>query len=78
MVETFVHVAPYAIAFSLPMALFGAVLLYALRRFSLAVAMTVLVLIPLAATLVGVLVSRASCSPRSSRSRWWSASPSQP
>lgn len=56
MFVTFSHVAPYAIGFSLPVALLGALLLFAMRRrASLALAMTVLVLIPLAATLVGVL-----------------------
>lgn len=56
MFVTFSHVAPYAIGFSLPVALLGAALLFAMRRrASLALAMTVLVLIPLAATLVGVL-----------------------
>lgn len=49
------HVAPYAIAFSLPVALLGLVLMYWLHRFSLATALTVLVLVPLAATLVGML-----------------------
>jgi signal transduction histidine kinase len=56
MLETLAHVFPFAIAFSLPIALLGAGVLYALRRLSLAVAMAVLVLIPLAATLAGVLV----------------------
>lgn len=55
MLGLFAHVFPYAIAFSLPIALLGAALLYALRRLSLVVAMAVLVLIPLAATLAGVL-----------------------
>jgi signal transduction histidine kinase len=53
--ETLAHVAPFAIAFSLPVALLGAALLYQLRRAPLAAAMAVLVLIPLVATLVGVL-----------------------
>lgn len=55
MLETFAHVAPYAVAFSLPVAVLGAVVLYVLRRAPLSVAMTVLVLIPIAATLGGVL-----------------------
>lgn len=49
------HVAPYAIGFSLPVALFGAALLYVLRQRSLATALTVLVMVPMAATLVGLL-----------------------
>ena len=50
-----VHVAPYALAFSLPVALLGAVVLHALRHRRLATSTTVLVLTPLAATLAGVL-----------------------
>jgi signal transduction histidine kinase len=49
------HVAPYAIGLSLPVALVGAGLLYVLRRRSLATTLTVLVLVPLVATLAGVL-----------------------
>jgi signal transduction histidine kinase len=49
------HIAPYAIAFTLPIALLGAVLLQWLRERSLATSMTVLVLVPLLATAVGVL-----------------------
>lgn len=49
------HVAPYAIGLSLPVALLGAGLLYVLRKRSLTTALTVLVLVPLAATLAGVL-----------------------
>jgi signal transduction histidine kinase len=49
------HVTPYAVAFSLPVALAGALLLQRLYRRSLATAMTVLVLVPLVATFVGVL-----------------------
>ncbi|MEU5852365.1 sensor histidine kinase [Saccharopolyspora shandongensis] len=49
------HVAPYAIGLSLPVALTGAGLLYALRHRSLATTLTVLVLTPLLATLAGVL-----------------------
>ncbi|GAA2362194.1 HAMP domain-containing sensor histidine kinase [Saccharopolyspora halophila] len=49
------HVAPYAIGLSLPVALLGAGLLYLLRQRSLATALTVLVLVPLLATLAGVL-----------------------
>jgi signal transduction histidine kinase len=49
------HVTPYAVAFSLPVAVVGALLLNRLRKRSLATAMTVLVLVPLVATFVGVL-----------------------
>ena len=49
------HVLPYAIGLSLPVALLGAALLYVLRQRSLATALTVLVLVPLLATLTGVL-----------------------
>lgn len=49
------HVAPYAIGLSLPVALIGAGLLYLLRHRSLATALTVLVLVPLLATMAGVL-----------------------
>ncbi|MGH3486939.1 MAG: sensor histidine kinase [Actinopolymorphaceae bacterium] len=50
-----VHVAPYAVAFSLPVALAGAIVLHQLRNRRLATSMTVLVLTPLAATLAGVV-----------------------
>lgn len=49
------HVVPYAVGLSLPVALLGAGLLYLLRRRSLATTLTALVLVPLAATLAGVL-----------------------
>ncbi|MCI2422669.1 HAMP domain-containing histidine kinase [Saccharopolyspora sp. K220] len=49
------HVVPYAVGLSLPVALVGAGLLYVLRQRSLATALTVLVLVPLVATLAGVL-----------------------
>jgi signal transduction histidine kinase len=49
------HIAPYAVAFSLPVALLGALALRLLREKSLATAMTVLVLVPLTATYIGVL-----------------------
>ena len=55
MVTELMHIAPYAIAFTLPIALLGLVLLQWLRERSLATSMTVLVLVPLAATAVGVL-----------------------
>ncbi|WP_192756433.1 sensor histidine kinase [Actinopolymorpha pittospori] len=50
-----VHVAPYAVAFSLPVALAGSAALHKLRRRGLATSTTVLVLTPLVATLAGVL-----------------------
>jgi signal transduction histidine kinase len=50
-----VHVAPYAIGFSLPVALAGAWLLARLRRGSITTAMTVLVLVPLAALIAGLV-----------------------
>ena len=50
-----VHVAPYAIAFSLPVAVAGALVLHRLRNHRLATSTTVLVLTPLLATLAGVL-----------------------
>ena len=49
------HVAPYAIGCSLPVALAGALLLTRFRRGSITAAMTVLVLVPLAATIAGVV-----------------------
>jgi signal transduction histidine kinase len=49
------HIAPYAVLFSLPPALLGGLALRLARRSSLATAMTVLALVPLFATFVGVL-----------------------
>lgn len=49
------HILPVALLFAVPVALLGALLLYVLRRGSLARTLTVLVLIPVVATLVGVL-----------------------
>lgn len=49
------HILPFALAFALPVALLGALALYRLRNGSLATSLTVLVLIPVVATLVGVL-----------------------
>nr|WP_240942740.1 HAMP domain-containing sensor histidine kinase [Planosporangium thailandense] len=58
------HIAPYAVAFSLPVAVLGALALRLLRDRSLTTAMTVLVLVPLTATFVGVLgVARFMFSP---------------
>ena len=50
-----VHIAPYAIAFSLPVALLGVLLLRGLQDRSLATSMTILAIIPLLATFIGVL-----------------------
>jgi signal transduction histidine kinase len=50
-----VHVAPYAIGCSLPVALLGAVLLARFHRGSITAALTVLVLVPLVATMAGVV-----------------------
>ncbi|EQD82600.1 histidine kinase [Saccharopolyspora erythraea D] len=55
MLTELTHVVPYAIGLSLPAALVGAAVLYVLRGRSLTTALTVLVLVPLAATLTGVL-----------------------
>nr|WP_189061907.1 HAMP domain-containing sensor histidine kinase [Longimycelium tulufanense] len=55
MVIDFTHVIPYAVGFSLPIALLGALALYRLRGGSLTAALTVLALTPVAATLAGVL-----------------------
>ncbi|SDX82269.1 Signal transduction histidine kinase [Amycolatopsis xylanica] len=49
------HILPFALMFALPVAAIGAVVLYLLRRGSLASTMTVLVVIPVLATLAGVL-----------------------
>lgn len=49
------HILPFALAFALPVALVGGLLLYWLRRGSLATTLTVLVLIPVLATFAGVL-----------------------
>jgi signal transduction histidine kinase len=48
-------ILPLALAFALPVALIGGLLLYWLRRGALATTLTVLVLIPVLATLAGVL-----------------------
>lgn len=49
------HILPLALAFALPVGLVGGLVLYWLRRRSLATSLTVLVLIPVLATLSGVL-----------------------
>ncbi|TNC23690.1 sensor histidine kinase [Amycolatopsis alkalitolerans] len=48
-------ILPWALAFAVPVAAVGGLMLYVLRRGSLATTMTVLVLIPVLATLSGVL-----------------------
>ena len=48
-------VVPVALAFSLPVALVGALMLHRMRRRSITAAVTVLVLVPVAASLVGVV-----------------------
>jgi signal transduction histidine kinase len=49
------HVGPVALLCTLPVALLGALLLHYMRRYSITAAVTVLVLVPVAATLAGVL-----------------------
>ncbi|HJQ46550.1 MAG TPA: HAMP domain-containing sensor histidine kinase [Amycolatopsis sp.] len=49
------HILPLALAFALPVALLGGLVLYRLRRGSLATTLTVLVLVPVLATFAGVL-----------------------
>lgn len=55
MLTNALHIAPWAVLFSLPAVLLGALLLYRLRHRSLAASMAVLVLVPLVAEVVGVL-----------------------
>jgi signal transduction histidine kinase len=54
-IGTLLASVPLALAFSVPVALVGAVLLTRMRRRSLTAAVTVLVLVPVAATLAGVI-----------------------
>ncbi|WP_246281598.1 sensor histidine kinase [Fodinicola acaciae] len=56
MLTLFLHVAPLALIATLPVVLLGSVLLHRMRRHSIATAMAVLVLVPVVATLTGVLV----------------------
>jgi signal transduction histidine kinase len=49
------HVGPIALLCTLPVALLGALLLHRMRRYSITAAVTVLVLVPVAARLAGVL-----------------------
>ncbi len=53
--EQALAVIPVALAFSVPVALLGALLLHRTRRRSITTAVTVLVLVPVAASLVGVV-----------------------
>lgn len=53
--EDFLHVAPLALLFTLPIVLVGAWLLHRMRRRSITTALAVLVLVPMVATLVSVL-----------------------
>lgn len=55
MIEMLLASVPLALAFSVPVALLGALLLTRMRRSSLTAAVTVLVLVPVAATLSGVI-----------------------
>jgi signal transduction histidine kinase len=52
----FLHVAPLALASTLPMVLIGSLILQRMRRQSIATALAVLVLVPVVATLTGVLL----------------------
>ncbi len=53
--DELLHVGPVALLCTLPVALVGALLLHYMRRRSITAAVTVLVLVPVAATLAGVL-----------------------
>ncbi|MGH3997052.1 MAG: sensor histidine kinase, partial [Pseudonocardiaceae bacterium] len=55
MLDELRHVGPVALLCTLPVALLGALLLHYMRRYSITAAVTVLVLVPVAATLAGVL-----------------------
>ncbi|HET9256973.1 MAG TPA: HAMP domain-containing sensor histidine kinase [Pseudonocardiaceae bacterium] len=55
MLDELRHVLPIALLCTLPVALLGALLLHRMRRHSITAAVTVLVLVPVAATLAGVL-----------------------
>jgi signal transduction histidine kinase len=55
MVNHALHILPFALAFVLPVVMAGGALLYWVRRGSLTTTMTVLVLVPVVATLTGVL-----------------------
>ena len=55
MVEHALHILPVALAFTVPVTALGVLALYLLRKRQLATNLTVLVLIPVAAVVVGVL-----------------------
>ena len=55
MLDELRHVGPIALLCTLPVALLGALLLHRMRQYSITAAVTVLVLVPVAATLAGVL-----------------------
>ncbi|WIX81695.1 HAMP domain-containing sensor histidine kinase [Amycolatopsis carbonis] len=55
MLSHVLHILPFALLFALPVAAVGGLVLYKLRHRSLATTMTVLVLIPVIALLVGVI-----------------------
>ncbi|MGH3789042.1 MAG: sensor histidine kinase [Pseudonocardiaceae bacterium] len=55
MLDELLHVGPIALLCTLPVALLGALLMHRMRRYSITAAVTVLVLVPVAATLSGVL-----------------------
>lgn len=55
MIEMLLASVPLALLFTVPVALLGALLLHRMRRHSLTAAVTVLVLVPVAAALVGVV-----------------------
>ena len=64
MFRDLLHIAPYVLAFSLPVALLGLLALRMLGERSLAASMTVLVLVPLGAELSACSASAGSCSER--------------
>ena len=55
MLDELRHVGPVALLCTLPVALLGALLLHYMRRYSITAAVAVLVLVPVAATLAGIL-----------------------
>ncbi|MGH3695888.1 MAG: sensor histidine kinase [Pseudonocardiaceae bacterium] len=55
MLDELRHICPVALLCTLPVALLGALLLHYTRRYSITAAVTVLVLVPVAATLAGML-----------------------
>ncbi|TCP53032.1 phospho-acceptor domain-containing protein [Tamaricihabitans halophyticus] len=55
MIQHILHILPFALAFVLPIVLLGALLLWLLRNRSLAATMSVLVLMPILAMVIGVL-----------------------